>query len=242
MGGLYITPNSSEMGWKRRGLRVSSEALLCLGVATIVASFVVDVNADGSKPNIWILIGGVIMIMAAAIGWSLTFCLIWESVRAENVGSTQNPKAPVHSIQVVVPEREARKKGMQKYDPTYDSYLAASSGYPGGSAGGTTISTSRTSGSPSREDTITTSTSKATTTASKGKGKPRTDKKRAKKDKKSSNSSSYTKTTGTTSSSRNTTSTTQYTSSSSGISSADRTSNSSDSRSYSPEEQRKSYV
>ena len=40
---------------------MSSEALLCLGVATIVASFVVDVNADGSKPNIWILIGGVIM-------------------------------------------------------------------------------------------------------------------------------------------------------------------------------------
>ena len=88
MGGLYITPNSTEMGWKRRGLQrvfcilifwrnasffeknmkektlflwVSSEALLCLGVATIVASFVVDVNADGSKPNIWILIGGVIM-------------------------------------------------------------------------------------------------------------------------------------------------------------------------------------
>lgn len=115
MGGLYITPNSTEMGWKRRGLRVSSEALLCLGVATIVASFVVDVNADGSKPNIWILIGGVIMIMAAAIGWSLTFCLIWETIQADNNGSDQNPKAPVHSIQVVCPETDVNNK----IDPTY---------------------------------------------------------------------------------------------------------------------------
>lgn len=122
MGGLYITPNSTEMGWKRRGLRVSSEALLCLGVATIVASFVVDVNADGSKPNIWILIGGVIMIMAAAIGWSLTFCLIWETIQSENIGSDQNPKAPIHSIQVVVPETDVNRK----LDPTY---LAASGGY-----------------------------------------------------------------------------------------------------------------
>lgn len=239
MGGLYITPNSSEMGWKRRGLRVSSEALLCLGVATIVASFVVDVNADGSKPNIWILIGGVIMIMAAAIGWSLTFCLIWESVRAENVGSTQNPKAPVHSIQVVVPEREARKKGMQKYDPTYDSYLAASSGYPTTSGtGATTISTSRTStggSSPSRDDTITTSSDRTKTTGKSKVSKSRGGK-RGKKDKKQSSKTS------TTTSSRQTASTTQYTSSSSGISSADRTSNTSDSRSYSPEEQRKSYV
>lgn len=115
MGGLYITPNSTEMGWKRRGLRVSSEALLCLGVATIVASFVVDVNADGSKPNIWILIGGVIMIMAAAIGWSLTFCLIWETIQSDNNGSDQNPKAPIHSIQVVCPETDVNNK----IDPTY---------------------------------------------------------------------------------------------------------------------------
>jgi hypothetical protein len=122
MGGLYITPNSTEMGWKRRGLRVSSEALLCLGVATIVASFVIDVNADGSKPNIWILIGGVIMLMAAAIGWSLTFCLIWETIQSDNIGSTQNPKAPIHSIQVVVPETDVNSK----LDPIY---LAASGGH-----------------------------------------------------------------------------------------------------------------
>jgi len=94
---------------------VSSEALLCLGVATIVASFVVDVNADGSKPNIWILIGGVIMIMAAAIGWSLTFCLIWETIQSDNNGSDQNPKAPIHSIQVVCPETDVNNK----IDPTY---------------------------------------------------------------------------------------------------------------------------
>lgn len=76
MGGLYITPTSSEIGWKRRALRVSSEALLCLGVATIVASFVVDISPTAQKPNIWILICGVIMLLASSIGWSLTFCLI----------------------------------------------------------------------------------------------------------------------------------------------------------------------
>lgn len=125
MGGLYITPNSSDMSWKRRGLRVSSEALLCIGVATIVASFVIDINPDGSKPNIWILIGGVIMILAASIGWALTFCLIWETHAENNQGSSMNPNAAVHSVQVVIPPNESKLD--PKIDPTYDSYLAASS-------------------------------------------------------------------------------------------------------------------
>lgn len=125
MGGLYITPNSSDMSWKRRGLRVSSEALLCIGVATIVASFVIDINPDGSKPNIWILIGGVIMILAAAIGWALTFCLIWENVSQQQTGSSRNPNAAVHSIQVVVPDDKLG--GKIKVEPTYGggSYLAS---------------------------------------------------------------------------------------------------------------------
>lgn len=79
MGGLYISPSSSEISWKRRAVRVSSEALLCLGVATIVASFVVDIGPNAQKPNIWILMGGLIMIVASAIGWSLTFCLMFDS-------------------------------------------------------------------------------------------------------------------------------------------------------------------
>lgn len=66
--------------------------------------------------------GGVIMLMAAAIGWSLTFCLIWETIQSDNIGSTQNPKAPIHSIQVVVPETDVNSK----LDPIY---LAASGGH-----------------------------------------------------------------------------------------------------------------
>lgn len=87
MGGLYVSPTSSEISWKRRAFRVSSEALLCLGVATIVASFVVEIGPTGQKPNIWILIGGLIMIIASVIGWSLTFCLMIdpeENSRREN--------------------------------------------------------------------------------------------------------------------------------------------------------------
>merc|ERR1712157_369455 len=53
--------------------------------------------------------------MAAAIGWSLTFCLIWETIQSDNNGSDQNPKAPIHSIQVVVPENDTKSK----LDPTY---------------------------------------------------------------------------------------------------------------------------
>lgn len=78
MGGLYISPSSSEISWKRRGIRVSSEALLCLGVSTTVASFVVDIAPEMSKPNVWILTGGLIMIVASIIGWSLTFCLMFD--------------------------------------------------------------------------------------------------------------------------------------------------------------------
>lgn len=79
MGGLYISPSSSEISWKRRALRVSSEALLCLGVATLVASFVVDTHPGAQKPNIYILMGGIIMMIASAIGWSLTFCLMFDA-------------------------------------------------------------------------------------------------------------------------------------------------------------------
>lgn len=116
MGGLYTSVQSSEISWKRRALRVTSEALLCLGVATIVASFVIDITPDKQKPNIWILIGGVLMILAAAIGWALTFCLIWETseTRVEETGG----KNPIHSVTVVVPN------GAKAQD--HDTYLYGS--------------------------------------------------------------------------------------------------------------------
>lgn len=234
MGGLYISPNSNDMSWKRRGLRVSSEALLCLGVATIVASFVVDVNPDGSKPNIWILIGGVIMLMAAAIGWSLTFCLVFESVVNQNPGSSRNPKAPVHSIQVVVPEAEAHGKSQaSKYDPTtYESYIHSSTGY---GTETTTYVTKTSKTSPSRTTGTTDPTSQTNTSLGNGRRAKKQDKK-PRREKKHN-----TRTTATSSSN-------YYSNSSSGTGS---TQYSSDSRSYTPTEEttittssgeRKSYV
>merc|ERR1711881_323497 len=68
---------------------------------------------------------GVIMILAASIGWALTFCLIWETHAENNQGSLMNPNAAVHSVQVVIPPNESKID--PKIDPTYDSYLAASS-------------------------------------------------------------------------------------------------------------------
>lgn len=116
MGGLYTSVQSSEISWKRRALRVTSEALLCLGVATVVASFVIDITPDKQKPNIWILIGGVLMILAAAIGWALTFCLIWE--QAESRVEESGGKNPIHSVTVVVPN------GAKAQD--HDTYLYGS--------------------------------------------------------------------------------------------------------------------
>lgn len=102
MGGLYISPNSSEISWKRRAARVTSEALLCLGVATVVASFVVETAPEATKPNIWILVGGAIIIFSASIGWALTFCLACVS-EPNNIGSSRDPNAPIHSVEIRIP-------------------------------------------------------------------------------------------------------------------------------------------
>lgn len=224
MGGLYITPNSTEMGWKRRGLRVSSEALLCLGVATIVASFVVDVNADGSKPNIWILIGGVIMIMAAAIGWSLTFCLIWETIQSDNNGSDQNPKAPIHSIQVVCPETDVNNK----LDPTYI----------GGYSKPETAKQKTNRDKQASKDKKSSKSGKSKKSSDKSSKYSKSSSSRSKTNKNSSHTSSKTSRSSDYSRSTNTTNTTTNSSSYTGTTSSSYT----DSSSYTSSEQRKSYV
>jgi len=229
------------MGWKRRGLRVSSEALLCLGVATIVASFVIDVNADGSKPNIWILIGGVIMLMAAAIGWSLTFCLIWETIQSDNIGSSQNPKAPIHSIQVVVPETDVNSK----LDPIY---LAASGGHLKPEIGNFTSKKAgkqKTTSKESKDKREKRNSGSRYSSETRKSKDSKTEIKRSggKRDKKSKNSnssktsSSHTKTGRSSDYSRSTGTTGTTSSTYTGT-----TSSSQDSGSYTSSEQRKSYV
>jgi len=108
MGGLYISPNSSEISWKRRAARVTSEALLCLGVATVVASFVVETAPEATKPNIWILVAGAITIFSASIGWALTFCLACVN-EPSTIGSSRDPNAPVHSVEIRIPAQMDEK-------------------------------------------------------------------------------------------------------------------------------------
>merc|ERR1719361_953227 len=81
------------------------------------------------------------MILAAAIGWALTFCLIWEEHTTNQIGSSVNPNAAVHSVQVVIPHDANQPT---KIDPTYDRYLVSTSA--------TTVSTASPTTSTSGSD------------------------------------------------------------------------------------------